>query len=259
MGKIRLDRAVALYQKVYPGGRHDTFRIVWHAFYLEPSAPVGVPGVPWAERHAQKLIQRGGGDSDPAELEAKGRHLREQLAAKGRQHGIAFSFEGKFGSTRDAHRLIALAGRKEEESSKESKGGDEKAGLQDRVVMQLFRDFFEGDADITSRAMLAGLAEETGLGQREAILAWLESGEGGHEVDEEARWAREEGQMKGVPRFVLQGTHVIDGAEDEQAFLEAIVKAKEGGETQGAEQDPTSSGKGDGPGTASTCTGSSCS
>ncbi|KAK8035444.1 hypothetical protein PG993_010439 [Apiospora rasikravindrae] len=251
MGKIRLDRAISLYQKVYPGGRHDTFSIVWHAFYLEPDAPAGTPGIPWAERHAQKFGRGDGGD------EARARHLREQLAAKGRQHGIEFSFGGKIGSTRDAHRLIALAGRREKE-----RGGDAKdeAGMQDRVVMQLFRDFFEGEADITSRRMLAELGEKVGLGRREGLLAWLEGGEGGDEVDEEARWAREEGQMKGVPRFVVQGKHVIDGAQDEQAFMEAFVKVKEEGE--GVEEQSSSSvaALGDNPMAVDSCTpGGSCS
>ncbi|KAK6833871.1 hypothetical protein PG987_008565 [Apiospora arundinis] len=257
MGKIRLDRAIALYQKVYPGGRHDTFRIAWHPFYLEPDAPADTPGVLWAERHAQKLARHGNGE---AETDAKSRHLRGQLAAKGHQHGIEFSFGGKIGSTRDAHRLISLAGRKEKEEKRddEKNGGRDdddvaEAGLQDQVVMQLFRDFFEGEADITSRAMLADLAEKTGLGRRGEILDWLESGEGGAEVDEEARWAREEGQMKGVPRFVVQGKHVIDGADDEQAFLEAFIKVKEEGETTGEERDPTSLVMGDGPGAAASC------
>ncbi|KAK8136024.1 DSBA-like thioredoxin domain-containing protein [Apiospora sp. TS-2023a] len=249
MGKIRLERAISLYQKVYPGGRHDTFRVVWHAFYLEPDAPADTPGVSWAERHAQKFGSRGDGED-----EARGRHLREQLAAKGRQHGIELSFWGKIGSTRDAHRLIALAGRREKEE-----GTDEGTGLQDRVVMQLFRDFFEGEADITSRSMLADVAEQAGMGRRADVLAWLESGEGGSEVDEEARWAREEGQMKGVPRFVVQGKHVIDGAQDEQAFMEAFVKVKKEGEGDLAKCAPSSS-VGSDPGAAASCApGGSCS
>ncbi|KAK7934775.1 hypothetical protein PG985_000270 [Apiospora marii] len=244
MGKIRLERAISLYQKVYPGGRHDTFRVAWHPFYLEPDAPAGRPGVPWAERHAQKF-----GDADDG---ARGRHLREQLAAKGRQHGLDFSFGGKIGSTRDAHRLNGLAGRMEKEE-------EEGPGLQDRVVMQLFRNFFEGEADITSRGMLADVAEQAGMGHRADMLEWLESGEGGSEVDEEARWAREEGQMKGVPRFVVQGKHVIDGAQDEQAFMEAFVKVKEEGEGEPAKSVSSSLGGSD-PGAAASCApGGSCS
>lgn len=251
MGKIRLDRAIALYQKVYPGGRRDTFRVVWRAFYLEPDAPAGGPGVPWAERHAQKF-GRGGHGADAA----RGRRLRGQLAAKGRQHGLEFSFGGRIGSTRDAHRLIALAGRREKEKGD---GGGQGQGLQDRVVMQLFRDFFEGEADITSRGMLADVAAQAGLGRRADMLEWLESGEGSVEVDEEARRAREEGQMKGVPRFVVQGKHVIDGAQDEQAFMEAFVKVKE--EVEGeSEKCASSSLVGSEPEAAASCApGGSCS
>ncbi|KAK8058236.1 hypothetical protein PG994_008684 [Apiospora phragmitis] len=274
MGKIRLDRAISLYQKVYPGGRHDTFSIVWHPFYLEPDAPADTPGVPWAERHAQKFGGRrhdddGGETKEKEESEAKILHLRAQLAAKGRQHGLKFSFGGKIGRTRDAHRLIALAGR-QEKKGKEKEGAadvnsdddDDAGGLQDLVVMQLFRDFFEGEADITSRAMLAELGSKAGLGRREDLLAWLESGEGGEEVDEQARGAREEGRMKRVPRFVVQGEHVIDGAQDGQAFMEAFVQIKEGREGGVEEQAASSStaAMGSDPGTPTSCApGGSCS
>lgn len=126
--------------------------------------------------------------------------------------------------------------------------------------MQLFRDFFEGEADITSRSMLADVAEQSGMGHRADILTWLESGEGNSEVDEEARWAREEGQMKGVPRFIVQGKHVIDGAQDEQAFMEAFVKVKEEGEEQSEKRASSSLVVCSNPEAAASCApGGSCS
>lgn len=53
MGKKRLDKAIELYKKVYPGGRNDKFTVSWHAFYLDPTAPKA--GISWFERHEQRF------------------------------------------------------------------------------------------------------------------------------------------------------------------------------------------------------------
>ncbi|KAI1351396.1 DSBA-like thioredoxin domain-containing protein [Xylaria sp. FL0043] len=34
IGKRKLESAIALYQKVYPGGKHDIFKINWRPYYL---------------------------------------------------------------------------------------------------------------------------------------------------------------------------------------------------------------------------------
>ncbi|ROW11337.1 hypothetical protein VMCG_01227 [Cytospora schulzeri] len=198
MGKKRLDKAIELYKKVYPGGRDDTFTISWHAFYLDPSAPK--QGIPWLERHVQRF--------GPEKATA----LQDRLASIGRQHGITFSFAGKIGNTRDAHRLILMSGTKGPEA-------------QDRVVMELFRDHFEGEGDVTSHDTLLRVAEKAGLDRDEA-KGWLEGGDGGEQVDAEVQRALER-SVTGVPSFIIQDKYEIDGAQDEQDFLEYLIKAKE--------------------------------
>lgn len=39
IGFRRLQKAIDLFQKTYPGGSKDTFEIEWKPFYLNPDAP----------------------------------------------------------------------------------------------------------------------------------------------------------------------------------------------------------------------------
>jgi len=39
IGYRRLQKAILLFQKTYPGGSTDTFSVVWKPFYLNPDAP----------------------------------------------------------------------------------------------------------------------------------------------------------------------------------------------------------------------------
>jgi predicted DsbA family dithiol-disulfide isomerase len=39
IGYRRLQKAIALFQKTYPGGSRDAFNIVWRPYYLKPDAP----------------------------------------------------------------------------------------------------------------------------------------------------------------------------------------------------------------------------
>jgi predicted DsbA family dithiol-disulfide isomerase len=242
IGKRRLDKAISLYQKVYPGGRHDTFQVDWKAYYLDPSAPAR--GISWAERQAQKLAATATSESrshsdnpNGRDTEELARQLRDRLASIGRQEGIEFSFGGKIGNTRSAHRAIAFSKTQSHgaDTDTDTGGHDEHdPQVQDRFVMALFTAYFEGTADITSHETLADVAQSVGL-DRAAMLAWLDDGLGGDEVDEEARVAKEELGLKGVPCFTVQG-RTVDGAQDVQAFLELFVGI---GEEEELAQDQT--------------------
>jgi predicted DsbA family dithiol-disulfide isomerase len=103
----------------------------------------------------------------------------------------------------------------------ETKGSE----VQDRVVMELFRDYFEADGDVTSYSTLIRVAEKAGLDPAE-VEGWLEGGQGGEQVDSEVQRAREK-NVTGVPSFIIQDKYEVDGAQDEQDFLEMFVKVKE--------------------------------
>jgi predicted DsbA family dithiol-disulfide isomerase len=198
IGKKQLDKAVELYCKVYPGGKDDVFTIFWLPFYLDPTA--SEKGMPFLEHFQQRF----GPD--------KAAPMQDRLRSVGSQHGINFSFAGKTGRTRDSHRLIELAGRKG-------------AAVQNAVVLQLFQSYFEADGDITALDTLLEAGVKGGLDRAE-VRDWLETGEGGGQVDKEVEEAKEKG-IHGVPHFTIQGKYVVDGAQDPQDFLEVFVRVKE--------------------------------
>ncbi|KXX74314.1 Uncharacterized protein YwbO [Madurella mycetomatis] len=94
IGKKKLDKAIELYKKTYPGGREDTFTISWSPFYLDEKSPE--QGIPIQERFTQRFGRERAGE------------LQERLRTLATQEGIKFSFAGKLGNTRDSRRLIQL-------------------------------------------------------------------------------------------------------------------------------------------------------
>ncbi|KAI0404679.1 DSBA-like thioredoxin domain-containing protein [Xylaria palmicola] len=198
VGKKRVDRAIELYRKTYPAASDDTFTVTWAPFYLDPTSPA--VGVPVKERYAQKF------GAERFEM------IQQRLARVGQEEGINFAFSGRIGNTRDSHRLIQLG---------KTKGSD----VENRVVTELFKSYFEGDGDITSHATLVAAGERAGLVTNE-IREWLETGKGGDEVDKEVETAYADG-VSGVPNITIQGTYNIGGAQEAEVFLNAFAKIKE--------------------------------
>jgi predicted DsbA family dithiol-disulfide isomerase len=198
VGKRRLEQAIQLYQSTYPGGKDDTFSVSWSPFYLDPTAPRA--GIPLKQRMADRF----GAD--------RVSFIFDRLATIGAEVDIKFSFDSRTGNTRDSHRLIQLAKTKGPES-------------ENRVVSELFRRYFEQDADITSQDMLVSAAKAAGLDAGEA-KEWLDNGKGGPEVDREVTEAVHK-DIHGVPHFIIQGKHELNGAQDAETFLQEFIKVKE--------------------------------
>lgn len=138
--------------------------------------------------------------------------MRQRLTAIGQEEGIPFAFAGRLGNTRDSHRLIQLG---------KTKGPE----VENRVVLELFKSYFESDGDITSHATLLAAAEKAGLSSAE-VKEWLASGRGGAEVDREVQEAYANG-VSGVPNITIQGRHTHGGAQDPEVFLATFAKIKE--------------------------------
>ncbi|KAK2607970.1 hypothetical protein N8I77_006609 [Diaporthe amygdali] len=198
LGRKRLDRAIDVYKKTIPGGSEDAFNITWKPFYLDPTLPPG-KGVPVQERMAQKF------GADKLDI------MTQRMRLMGQSEGICFSFQGKMGNTRDAHRLSQLA---------KTKGGD----MQSKLMAEMMRSYFEESGDITSHDMLLDAAEKAGLDRAEA-KEWLDEGKGGEEVDKSVEWAYAKG-IQGVPHFIINDRYEIGGAQDVEAFLGEFVRAK---------------------------------
>ena len=134
--------------------------------------------------------------------------IRTRLQRVGRANGIEFSFNSKIGKTRDSHRLVRHA----------------PPEVRKALVEEIFRLHFEHDADITSHSDLTKAAVAVGMNESD-VEAFLESDQGGEEVDRMAAEARQAG-VSGVPTIEING-HQVVGAEDASEFYETLVKAKE--------------------------------
>lgn len=152
------------------------------------------------------MVQKFGADREEA--------LTRRMALMGQSEGICFSFQGKMGNTRDAHRLVQLARARE--------GAN--AGVQERLMAGLMRRYFEEGGDITSHEMLVSAAVEAGLDGEEA-KRWLEEGKGGSEVDKEVQEAYAKG-INGVPHFFINDKYEISGAQEVEAFLVELARVK---------------------------------
>lgn len=197
IGKARLDKAISLYQRTYPGAKDDTFTITWAPFYLDPTTPKGIT-------FTERATTRFGADRVDA--------IKARLQNIGQSEGFNFTFEGLMGPTRDSHRVIQLA---------KTKGSE----TENSVVKEIMRSYFEGKGDISSWDSLAEAAAKGGLDAAE-VKSWLEQGKGGDEVDREVREAVALG-VTGVPHFVIQGDRQVGGAQDVEAFVEQFVEIKE--------------------------------
>ncbi|KAK4237569.1 DSBA-like thioredoxin domain-containing protein [Achaetomium macrosporum] len=198
VGKKRLERAIETYKRDVPGGTNDTFFISWHPFYLDPTLPkVGID----RNEHLRKKF-------GPERMALATAHLK----ILGEAEGIKFSFGGKIGNTRDAHRLVQLAKTKSNE-------------MENRLISTMFKSHFEEDADITSQDTLVAIGEKAGLDRAE-VKNWLDEGKGGQEVDREVEEAYSDG-IHGVPRFIVNNRYDVEGAQDVQTFLDIFVRVKE--------------------------------
>jgi len=203
VGLRRLQSAISTHQKSYPS---DTFTTTWYPFYLNPDSPA--PGVDKQELYASKFGAQ------------RTQMMQMHLSRLAQPLGINFAFGGKTGNTRDSHRVVALALKQ---------GG---SGLQNAVMEEFFKAYFEANEDISEREVLIRRAGRAGM-KEEEVKAYLESVEGGKEVDQEVAMAKRR-FVGGVPDFVVNERYEVQGAEEPDAFLEIFERIrKEGGHSNG--------------------------
>ncbi|KAI0548819.1 DSBA-like thioredoxin domain-containing protein [Xylaria curta] len=204
IGKRKLESAIALYQKVYPGGKNDVFRIRWRPYYLgyntfgysvEKSELAKVKLANWSEEKKAAAMKR--------------------VEQAGRAVGIHFKHGGSIGPhTRDAHRLVHLSRSKPPE-------------IANALVEKIFHAYHELEKDISSLDVLREIALEAGLEKAE-VDGWLSSNAAADSVDEEAKEFREKVTGSGVPSYFVQSLHHLEGAQDAADFMGAFVRVKEG-------------------------------
>ncbi|KAM0813381.1 putative Thioredoxin-like protein [Seiridium cardinale] len=197
VGKRRVEAGIAAYRSAHPSS-DDTFNVTWYPYYLDANAPF--EGEVKADRYKRRF-----GD-------AKFGQIQETLGAAGKEVGINFSFGGRTGHTLNSHRLIQLAGQQGQE-------------VQNKVVGELFKRYFELEQDITDKEMLRSAAEAAGLNGEE-VKAYLDSDEGVETVEDEVTKAQQLG-VRGVPNIRINDMFEAPGAVDADVFRRIFEKIAE--------------------------------
>lgn len=181
----------------------DAVTIRYHSYQLMPELPHDHP----VDLNELLASRRG---VSPAQAAA----MNNGIAERGKSLGLEYRFDLVHTiNTRTAHRLIQHAG---------------DAGRQHELVQRLFRAYFTDGLNIADPDTLAGLAVEVGL-DREAALAALEDAELDRRIDEDIAQAAQLG-IRGVPFFVLDGRYGVSGAQQVDAFQQALDQAWAGEE-----------------------------
>jgi predicted DsbA family dithiol-disulfide isomerase len=172
--------------------------VVYRAFELDPTVPVGVESPPLTDYLARKF-------GDRSRVQAA--HAR--LTDAGAELGIDFRWAGmRRANTFDAHRLLTWA--------LETTGSVAQRALKTALLHAYFTD----GLDVADRGVLADLAAEVGL-DRSAADDVLESGRYADEVRAERDEAHRNG-IAAVPTFVVEGQWMLQGAHDTSAWVKAL-------------------------------------
>lgn len=189
-------------KKTVPSGRSDSFSIKYRPYYLNYNPhPHSVD--------KSELIDVRPRNMTPEQRTA----LVNRMKQIGRSMSILFKTGRKIGSTRDAHRVVYYC-----QMSKSKKGAD--TPTTNDLVGKIFEAYHEREMDISDPVVLRELAADAGM-SREEVDGWLDACPA--VVDEEARRNKEE-VKSGVPVFIVQGEHRIDGSRDIAEFLEYSVR-----------------------------------
>lgn len=173
------------------------FNINWRPFQLDPTIPA--EGV-----DRQAYIERKFGAE---RAKSAGNAIREA----GEMEGISFAFDQikRSPNTLDSHRLIKWAG---------------SAGVQNKVVDQLFARYFEKGENIGDHGVLLEAASDAGM-DVDIVRDLLASDSDLKQTELEDYQAREMG-ISGVPCFLFEGKFAIVGAQEVSSLTRYIDKVE---------------------------------
>ena len=200
IGKRRFERALAL------SGRTDV-AVAWRPFQLNPDMPA--EGM---TRDDYVRAKCGGGD--------RPRQIYQAIAESGREAGIEFQFSRirRTPNTVLSHRLVHWSAKND---------------IQDEVVAELFKAYFEQGLDIGDLETLVECARRAGIDELRA-RRYLMSDEGRQEVVASDVYARRLG-INGVPCFIVNRKYAVSGAQPPSAFVEVFNLAERDAATSAAQ------------------------
>jgi predicted DsbA family dithiol-disulfide isomerase len=186
----------ALLGRALEGFAHrEAVSVEYHSFLLMPQlSPDSAIGL------TELLVTQRGLPADRAE------QMNAQIARRGTLLGLDYRFDIALATnTRRAHELSHFA---------------KAQGQGPQMVRRLFQAYFTQGANLSDRAVLAGLAADIGLDPHAAAAA-LASGQYAADVDHDIATARRL-QISGVPFFVFNHTYAINGAQPLEVFTETL-------------------------------------
>jgi predicted DsbA family dithiol-disulfide isomerase len=140
--------------------------------------------------------------------------MQEQVSQAGRSVGIEFDWDRALAvNTRTAHRLLLLA-RQEVDHV-----------IQRAVLDALFAAHFTRGLDISDIPTLTQIAESHGM-NGDRVHDYLASTEGTEQLERELTEARALG-IHGVPAFVIDRKHMIEGAQTPATFERVLRGLRE--------------------------------
>jgi len=180
-------------------GNEYQFEIHWHPYQLNPD-------MPREGRNQKEYFSEKFGSWE----RFMGMLQNVKNAAEG--EGLKFAIEKheRSPNTLDAHRVVKL-------------GQD--LGLQDQIVNEFFKAYFEEALDLTQKENLLKVALRAGISE-EATIKLLETEEGLAEVIESENNYKKMG-VTGVPFFIINNKYAFSGAQPTESMIQIFKQVAE--------------------------------
>ena len=197
IGKRRFERAV---EALRAKGVTEPIEIVYRAFQLDPTAPIGNP-TPVVETYAKKF----GGQERAEQILS---HVTKVAAADDIEFNMDIALRA---NTILAHRALHW--------SLENYGPLLQANYKEKLLSAYFTD----GLDVGDSAVLSRCATEINL-DGAALHAWLQTDDGTQAVLEDLQAAQAR-DILAVPSFVIDDRFLIPGAQDIDVFVNVLERA----------------------------------
>ena len=174
--------------------------IRWHPFELNPNMP------PEGQNITEHLAEKYG--STKAESDAN----RERLTQMGAELGFEFRFAEnmRMHNTFNVHQLLHWA---------------EQQGRKHELKIALFAAHFTHGRNLSDNAVLADVAEETGLDRSEALAVLADQRFATDVRTEEQYWINQ--GVQGVPAVIFNNRHLVTGAQGVENYTRILEQLAE--------------------------------
>lgn len=180
-------------------GVTEPIEVVFRAYQLDPTAPVGAP-TPVVDAYAKKF---GGPERAVQILD----HVTRVAAADDIEFNMDIALRA---NTILCHRALHWV--------LETRGSESQNELKERLL----RAYFTEGLDVGDINVVLDCAEAMGC-DRAALAGYLENGHGTTEVRNDLQQALDM-EITGVPCFVIDGRYMIPGAQDTDVFEQVLER-----------------------------------